>query len=167
MFNKRYCPELGDKHDPQGKAMAIEIMRDMLGAEIVCENTSEADKTFKLGFWDQQFQLPNGDKWLIEPEIKDCKWFGEHWARKTGHPFRYDTMDIPFRKYKNQARLHMVISSDEDFAFLVWRKTIDNHAIVITKPTKYERQGEYFFRTSLDRGTFLQKTEGHWHKWAE
>ena len=109
MKNKSYSHSLKVKHDAVGKALASEIMRDILGATLITDNIKEDAGDFSDGFWDQKYKLPIKDKQQskeikVEPEMKDEKWWGNQWS--TTRPFRYEEMDIPYRKSKNQAHLH-------------------------------------------------------------
>lgn len=169
MQNKRFCPELKKKHDAVGKQLAQEIMRDILGAELITENTKEDQGDFTDGFWDQKYQLPNGKEIKVEPEMKDSKWWGDHFDNN--RPFRYDSMDIPFRKAKNQAHLHIVISTCSKYAFLLSRDEM-NAALEESggspkiKRTIYEPNGGAYFSTPVGRGRFVEKnSKGNWCKW--
>lgn len=169
MKNKRFSPSLKEKHDVVGKTLAKEIMKDLVGAELITDNIKEDSGDFTDGFWDQKYRLPNGKEIKVEPEMKDEKWWGNQWS--TTRPFRYDAMDIPYRKAKNQSHLHIVISTCKNFAFLVTRDAM-NDALVKSggspkiKRTIYEPQGAAYFSTPVEHGYFVEKgPDGRWHKW--
>jgi len=161
-INKQFSKTLCDKFDPHGKRVAIEIMRDVFEAELVTENTTEG-KGYELGVWDQLFILPSGEEWKVEPEIKvnEKGYYADHWIEKNGYPFRWDTVDIPYRKAKCDAHVHLVISDDETYAFMVERAVM-NQAIEDAggpkwKITKYEPQGGYYFAVDPTEGIWLKK----------
>ena len=166
--NKKYCPELKNLHDPIGKKLAIEIMKDVLKAELIVENIKEDQGDFTDGFWDQKYRLLDGKEIKVEPEMKNKKWWGNEWS--TVRPFRYDTVDIPFRKEKNQSHIHIVISTCNNFAFLVTRCAM-NKALEeeyggspIIKPTIHEPEGAPYYRTPVERGHFIARgLNGRWH----
>ena len=166
--NKKYCSKLKTLHDTVGKKLAQEIMNDMLKAKLITENTKEDRGDFTDGFWDQKYRLPKGEEVKVEPEMKDKKWWGNKWS--TIRPFKYDTVDIPFRKKKNQADIHIVISTCNNFAFLVTRCAMDKAleeeygGTPIIKTTIYEPEGAPYYRTPVERGRFVWKdTNGRWH----
>jgi hypothetical protein len=123
MKNKRFSLSLKQKHDAVGKTLAAEIMRDIVGAKLITDNLKEDAGDFTDGFWDQKYRLRSGKELKVEPEMKDEKWWGNQWS--SSRPFRYEEMDIPFRKAKNQAHLHIVISTCKNFAFLVTRDAMN------------------------------------------
>ena len=174
MKNKSYSHSLKLKHDAVGKALASEIMRDILGATLITDNIKEDAGDFSDGFWDQKYKLPIKDKQQskeikVEPEMKDEKWWGNQWS--TTRPFRYEEMDIPYRKAKNQAHLHIVISTCKNFAFMLSRDEMnsalkESGGIPKIKKTIYEPNGAPYFSTPVNRGRFVQKSsDGRWHKW--
>jgi len=167
MSNKRFSRSLSEKHDPTGKRLAAEIMQDMFNATLVAENTKETSGDFSDGFWDHRYVLPNDLSLLVEPEMKDKKWWGD-WEKP--YPFKYDDMDIPFRKKKNKADLFMVISTCEKYAWIVWRGVVDKHLKETggrpkNKVTIYEPDGGDYYSTPVNKGVFLQKIDGKWHRW--
>jgi hypothetical protein len=101
--------------------------------------------------------------------MKDEKWWGNQWS--TTRPFRYEEMDIPYRKAKNQAHLHIVISTCKNFAFMLSRDEMnaaleESGGVPKIKRTIYEPNGAAYFSTPVSRGRFVQKSsDGHWHKW--
>lgn len=170
MGNKRFDRSLSDRYDSIGKKLAIEIMSDLTGGKIVTENTKETSGNFTDGFWDQMYELPNGTRLLVEPEMKDAKWWGLTWD--ASRPFRYNTMDIPFRKKKNKADIFMVISTCECFAWVVHRKVIDNHFQETggkpkVKRTIYEPEGAEYYSTPVEKGIFVCKKDGKWRKFNQ
>lgn len=171
MKNKAYDETLKEEHDPIGKSLAIEIMRDVIRAELITNNLKEDSGDFTDGFWDQKYRLSNGKEIKVEPEMKDKKWWGKQWS--LSRPFKYETMDIPYRKNKNEAQLHIVISTCRNFAFLVFRNSMDK-AIVERggkpkiKKTKYEPNGAPYFRTPVCYGRFVHRCKGGpWHRWKK
>jgi hypothetical protein len=171
MRNKAFDPKLKEKHDGVGKALAEEIMRDMVGAKLITNNDKEDSGDFSDGFWDQKYQLPSGKEIKVEPEMKNSKWWGKQWS--TTRPFRYEEIDIPHRKSKNQAQLHIVISTCRKLAFLVTRKAMDEQLATAggepkVKKTIYEPDGAPYFSTPVSKGIFVEKGEdGHWHRWKK
>lgn len=167
MRNKSFSYSLKAKHDGVGKSIATEIMRDLVGGVLVRENIKEDSGDFTDGFWDQQYQLRSGKRIKVEPEMKDSKWWGKNFSETV--PFKYDSMDIPFRKQKNQAHLHMVISTCQQFAFLVTRDAM-NKALEESggspkiKKTIYEPEGAPYFSTPVEHGTFVEKVDGRWKR---
>ena len=168
MYNKRFSKSLHDQNDAKGKQAAIEIMRDLAGAVLFEENTSEQAGDFSKGFWDVSFKLRENEKIIrVEPEIKASKWWGENFVSRTGKPFQYPDIDIPYRKHKCVADLHMVISSNLDLGFLVFRKKMDE---VLArkggrpkfKTTIFEPEGGYYFTIPVEEGRFVQKSNGKW-----
>lgn len=171
MKNKAFSPSLKQKYDAKGKSLAVEIMRDILKAQLITDNIKEDSGDFSDGFWDQKYALPSGTEIKVEPEMKDEKWWGNQFS--TERPFRYGEMDIPYRKAKNQASLHIVISTCENFAFLVTRVAMDrclknSGGSPKIKRTKYELQGAAYFSTPVTEGRFVQRgSDGRWHKWQK
>lgn len=169
MKNKRFSKSLKDKHDAVGKSLAVEIMRDIVGATLITDNIKEDSGDFTDGFWDQKYRLPNGKEIKVEPEMKDEKWWGNQWS--TTRPFRYEEMDIPYRKAKNQAHLHIVISTCKNFAFMLSRDEMNaaleqSGGVPKIKRTIYEPSGAAYFSTPVKRGRFVEKdADGRWHKW--
>ena len=172
MGNKRYSPALKDKYDGVGKRLAKEILRDLVGATLITDNHKEDSGDFTAGFWDQKYQLPKGGMLVVEPEMKDSKWWGLEFASaKFPWPFKYDTMDIPFRKAKNKADLFIVISTCEQFAWLVDRDVIEKHLQESggkpkIKVTIYEPSGGSYYSTPVGKGIFTQRVNGKWCKWS-
>ena len=171
MKNKRFSPSLKAKHDVIGKTLAQEIMRDLVGAELITDNLKEDAGDFTDGFWDQKYRLPSGKEIKVEPEMKDEKWWGNQWS--TFRPFRYEEMDIPYRKAKNQSHLHIVISTCQNFAFLVTRDAMNealekSGGVPKIKRTIYEPNGAPYFSTPVEYGYFVYKDcQGSWHKWQK
>lgn len=167
MSNKRFSPEMKKKFDPQGKRLATEILRDLVGAMLITDNLKEDSGDFSAGFWDQKYRLKDGTELVVEPEMKDKKWWGLGW---NDYPFKYDTMDIPFRKKKNKADLFMVISTCEKYAWLVDRDVIMKHLEVTggkpkVKSTIYEPEGGEYYSTPVTKGIFAHRVNGRWCKW--
>lgn len=162
MNNKRFDQNLKEKYDPIGKKLSIEIMCDVLNAKFITKNEEEDNGTFGDGFWDLKFLLKNKNIITVEAEMKDEKWWGTSYGFP---PFKYKDIDIPFRKIKNKAELHIVISTCQNFAFMVLRKHMDQEFASRGKPhikpvrvpgsTKYGR--EPFFRTSVKKGKFVHR----------
>lgn len=171
MRNKRYNASMKDKYDGPGKIFAEEIMRDIVGATLITNNEKEDSGDFSDGFWDQNYELRNGETCIIEPEIKVDK--GGYWGEQHavyGRPFKYDTVDIPYRKEKCIADFHMVISDNGKYAFIVSRKAMDR-ALVESggqpkiKRTEYEPLGAPYFSTPVEKGRFVVKEDGRWRIW--
>lgn len=160
MRNKAYDDKLKKKHDPVGKEITRQIMADVFGAQHVRDNLAEDAGNFSEGFWDQVYQLPDGRKFAVEPEIKDKKWFGEEFKAKKDWkwPFKYPTVDIPFRKAKNKAALFFVISSCQKYAIMVTRKAMDDSVKdgPKIKNTIYMKN-EPFYSVSLGNTVFLSR----------
>lgn len=168
MSNKGFSKSLSNQWDGFGKRLSIEIMRDILSAVLIEENKKETAGDFSAGFWDQKFRLFNGEVVYLEPEVKDKKWWGIGWS--PDRPFKYDMMDIPFRKDKNMADYFIVISSRGDYAWIVYRKNVDEYlkrtgGIPKRKITKFEPNGGDYFSTPVTMGVFLKKINGKWYKW--
>lgn len=169
MRNKAFSPSLKKKHDAIGKSLAAEILRDTARAVHVTDNHKEDNADFSDGFWDQLYRLPNGNNIKVEPEMKDEKWWGNQFSKE--RPFKYDSMDIPYRKAKNEAHLHIVISTCGTFAFTVTRKAMDealvkSGGVPKVKRTIYEHEGAPYFSTPVESGRFFQKgADGRWRAW--
>ncbi len=169
MSNKFYSSRLKQKYDAIGKSLAKEIMRDLVGAKFISDNIKEDNGDFTDGFWDQKYTLPNGKEIKVEPEMKDEKWWGNQFS--TERPFKYEEMDIPYRKAKNQSHVHIVISTCKKFAFVVTRQDMDKSVEESggkpkTKKTIYEPEGGEYFSIPVSKGKFLQKgPDGKWRKW--
>lgn len=169
MRNKAFSLSLKEKHDVVGKTLASEIMRDLCNATLVTDNLKEDSGDFSEGFWDQKYSLPDGKEVKVEPEMKDQKWWGCEWSAE--RPFRYEDMDIPYRKVKNKAAIHMVISTCQRLAFVVTRQAMDkaleeSGGSPKIKRTIYEPSGAPYFSTPVDRGFFVEKGEDNrWRRW--
>lgn len=168
MKNKAYNPNLKRKYDQVGKNFAKEIMNDCFRAEHIRDNEAEDSGDFSEGFWDQIYRLSDKREIAIEPEIKDKKWFGEHFIKDGWRwPFKYPTIDIPYRKNKNKATLHMVISSCGNHAVLVTRKAM-NESVEQNGPkvkkTIWEPNGAPYYSVPLGKSRFVfkDKTTGRW-----
>lgn len=169
MRNKAYDPKLKKKYDPVGKTLTEEILRDLVGAKKITDNLKEDRGNFKDGFWDQRYELPTGQQILVESEMKNRKWWGEH--HHPDRPFEYEDIDIPFRKEKNKSHLHIVISTCKKFAFLLTRKAMNDHLESNNgepkiKRTIYEPGGAPYFSTPVDRGIFVVNN-GKWKRWKK
>jgi hypothetical protein len=171
MANKRFCKALCEEHDGLGKSLATDIMRDVFSAELVTNNEKEESGEFTDGFWDQMYKFPNETLIKVEPEMKNGKWFGDKWLNENHlWPFQYQSIDIPYRKKKNQAKLHIVISKCEEYACLVSRKAMDQsieESGVKIKKTCYEPNGGSYFSVPCDRVVFLVKKDGKWIKFKK
>ena len=176
MKNKRFSKSLKDKYDSLGKQIACDIMKDIVGAELLTNNDKEDAGDFSAGFWDQKYLLPmkeNGKRKEIkvEPEMKDEKWWGDQWS--SSRPFRYEDMDIPYRKAKNQAHLHIVISTCENLAFMISRKAMnesleESGGSPKIKRTIYEPSGAPYFSTPVSKGRFVKRNnQGRWKVWKK
>jgi hypothetical protein len=168
MSNKRFSRSLSEQYDPLGKRLAAEIMGDIFSATLDAENTKETSGDFSEGFWDHRYRLSDGQSLLVEPEMKDKKWWGTGWDES--RPFKYDTMDIPFRKKKNKADIFMVISTCERYAWIVWRAVVDQHLKETggkpkNKVTIYEPDGGDYYSTPVAKGIFVHKQDGKWRRW--
>ena len=170
-YNKKFSQDLSDRYDAKGKRIAESIMADLFQGILIKENHSEKNGDFSDGFWDQMYRLNNGKCICVEPEVKDSKWYGEQFVELTGYPFQFCTMDIPYRKVKCKADLHMVISSDEKYSFVVTRKVMDEWVEENNGPkkkvTKYEPQGGYYYSIPLERGLFLVYEKKKWRVWKK
>lgn len=169
MRNKRFDPKLKAAHDAIGKQLAVEIMRDMAGATLIENNDKEDSGDFSAGFWDQKYSLQNGQIIVVEPEMKDSKWWNIS-ASHPDRPFDYSDIDIPYRKAKNKAGLHMVISTCRQYAFLLTRKAMDEHLASCggepkIKKTIYEPHGAPYFSTPVSKGFFVAKINDRWQRW--
>lgn len=135
------------------------------------DNEKEDRGDFSDGFWDQIYELRSGKQIKVEPEMKEKKWWGTHFAND--RPFKYEDIDIPYRKAKNQANLHIVISTCERFAFMVTRNAMDKALVQRggkpkKKETIYEPNGADYFSTPVSDGIFVYRGEDQrWHKWAQ
>lgn len=165
MRNKKYNASLKEQYDQTGKNVTKQIMWDCLRSEHVCDNELEDSGDFSDGFWDQIYRLP-GDKLIaIESEVKDQKWFGKEFIRKNWkYPFKYDSVDIPYRKKKNKATLFFVISSCENYAILVSKKSMEDSAKdgPKIKRTKWEPKGAPYYSVGLDNTKFVVKKNEKW-----
>jgi hypothetical protein len=166
MRNKAYSESNKRKYDNNGKRITEEILRDTANASLVGDNVKEDSGDFSDGFWDQKYKLKSGEEFKTESEMKDKKWWGKYYGKNV--PFKYDTMDIPFRKAKNQAEVHFVISTCQQYAFSITRKSMDQAFNELggkpkIKSTKNVPSGEPFFSTPVDRGRFFYKDgKGKW-----
>lgn len=168
MANKPYSAKLKERHDPVAKRISSQILKDVLKAELIRDNVSEDKGEFLEGFWDQEYLLKNGKKLKVEAEMKDGKWWGEGWSNE--RPFKYDSIDIPFRKSKNLSELHIVISTCGCYAFLLLRKDMDRSldlsgGVPKIKNTKYKKN-ESYFTTPVSYGKFVYKNQDDcWKFW--
>lgn len=164
-LNKKFSKALCDKYDPMGKAHTIKIMEDVKGAKLIAENEGEEKQDFSEGYWDQQYELPDGTQVYVESEMKDAKWWGEHWGSEEV-PFRWDTMDIPFRKVKNKSELHVLISMCGEYGFIVTRQkmneAVEHNGGPKFKTTKYEPDGGFYFNPPIEDGEFIHLRDGKW-----
>lgn len=169
MRNKRFDQKLKDQYDEIGKQITIQIMSDFVKAKLIENNVKEENADFSDGFWDQKYLTPDGKEIMVEPEMKDSKWWGEGFCET--RPFQYSDMDIPFRKVKNRAHLHVVISTCHNYAFLLTRKAMDEHLETSggkpkIKKTIYEPNGASYFSTPVSKGIFVAKNkDGKWKRW--
>jgi len=172
MKNKAYNPNWKKKFDGVGKTISEEIMRDCFGAEHICDNAKEDRGDFSDGFWDQAYSW-NGQTLIVEPEIKvgvNGSYFGDHWKSRNEWrwPFKWPTVDIPYRKVKNKSNLHLVIGDCKKFAALVTRKSMDdcieqNGGNPYIKVTKQEPEGAPYYCVPLGRCRFVKKlSTGKW-----
>lgn len=170
-YNKKFSKSLKDRYDKLGKTYAIEIMKDVFSAKIIAENIKEDKGDMSDGIWDQEYCLESGQKVKVDPEIKVDK--GGYWGEQhasMGRPFKYPDVDIPYRKINCIADIHIVISDNGDYGFVVTKAAmlehLETHAPKI-KSTIYEPDGGWFFGTPVEMGFFVVKKNGFWERWEE
>lgn len=169
MGNKAYNPRLKNKWDKVSKMLTEEVMCDLIGAAKVTDNEHEDRGDFSQGFWDQQYELPGtGTRIYVESEMKDEKWWGPGYGLTGDGPFKYDTVDIPYRKAKNKAKLYMLFSTDGKYGFVVTRKVMD--AVIaengVKKKDTIYKSGEDFYSIPTSQGFFVEKSpDGRWRRW--
>lgn len=164
-------------------------MRDLFGATLIGENTSEDEGKFKEGFWDQLYKLRQLDKdgqpkkLYTESELKDGKWWGRGYAFKwekgkkvptgKGVPFKYDTVDIPHRKAKNKASFFFLHSMDPEdgLGCYITRAAMDraierNGGKPKFKLAKGEDDGGHYFSVPVEDVSFFERgPDGRWRRW--
>lgn len=159
MSNKTYSQSLKKKWDPLSKKITKEIMLDVDGSRFVQDNIDEDRGTFKKGFWDQKYIRKDGTVLIVESEIKNSQWFGNHGKK---HPFKYPTVHIPLRKDKNAADIFFVISSCRNYAFACSKEAMMKsrvEKIPAKNPETGESKLEDFFDVPIKNGLFLVKEE--------
>jgi hypothetical protein len=173
MRNKTYDQTLKKKYDKIGKILSIPIMRDVLRSEHITDNLKEDSGDFTDGYWDQKYRFPSGKEIKTESETKDKKWWNNDLFWLEYPLFDYETMDIPYRKNKNDAQLHIVISTCRNFAFLVSRYAMDkaiaeNGGKPKIKETIHEPDGAPYFSTPVCYGKFVYRCKnGPWRWWKK
>ena len=158
-MNKSFDQSLCDANDAPAKKHTIELMRDIIGAELLEENKSEGTRGCE--YWDLKF-IKNGVVMITESEIKDSKWWGDQYGNST--PFKYDSMDIPARKLKNISKIFFIIISSYDYAFCVLRETLDILGEPKKKKTIYEPNGGDYISIDIKHGKFYKKIDGKWNR---
>lgn len=162
---KPYSPALGLKYDSIGKKVVAEILHDVYKVESISENSGEADKSFKDGFWDL-VAIRDQKTLYFEAEVKDAKF----WNGSSLYPFKYNTIHIPARKLKNKSDVFCLVSSNEDLSFWVKRKDIEKSGKVVYKHTEKDGKtltdNEPFIEIGLNHGQFYEKIDERWQKWT-
>lgn len=162
-MNKTFDKNLKNNNDPIAKILTREIIKDWVGGVFIRDNVCEDEGTFEEGIWDQEFYIPiitKSKKIKTESEMKNS----DFWNKKNfSFPFKYETMNIPYRKIKNDADLFFVISTCGTLAWVVSGKKLINSE-VIRKSTKY-LVNESFFSIPITKGKFFEKRKGKWEKY--
>jgi hypothetical protein len=152
---KRY-----DLYDVPAKDIAKEWLLQ-LGFKDIDENLGESNGNFSK-IWDVKGFMEKTGEWRIEAEIKQD--WGSKWKEI---PFRYDTVDIPYRKRdkaEEHATHHMVIGGDLKRLFIV------NREAVLKSPVNYKKcrnrgwEEEPFFNVDIEspKSSFWFKESEKW-----
>lgn len=161
----RFSKERYEKYDGMAKDVATEWLTQM-GFSELSENMDEANRKFRK-IWDMRGQHPDLGEWRIEAEIKQD--WGTKWLEM---PFKYPTMDIPFRK-RDKTEQHathmMVIGGDLKRLFVV------NREVMLNSPKSYKKcrnrgwAEEPFFNIQLPapQSSFWFKEGKKWKKFQE
>ena len=150
-----------DLYDPAGKDVVVEWF-NQFGFTGIEENLAEAKKKFSK-IWDVKGLSLSGKEFRIEVEIK--KDWGTKWKDV---PFRYSTMDIPYRKRdkaKEHATHHIVVGADLRRLFVVERSVVLDSPVTYKKVRNRGWQEEPFFNVPLPspKSAFYFKNEtGKW-----
>lgn len=135
---KRFDKELYNTNDP-AKLLAIEYF-EKIGKKAVVNPD-------KYGI-----DLIIDDEFYCEVEVKHT-WKGEN--------FKFDTLQIPFRKSKfgksDKRSMFMVINTDRTYAYLVEGKDVMESPLKEV-PNKYMYKGEYFYQIPLNKLTKVKLT---------
>ena len=130
---KKFDKELFNENDP-AKYLAIEYFKKSGKNAIVNPKRYGID-------------LIVDDEFYCEVEVKR-RWSGEN--------FIYGDLQIPFRKSKfitaDKPVIFMVMNLERTHAFLVKGEDVMNSKVDEVS-NKYARQGEYFYKVSLDKLT--------------
>lgn len=160
-------------------------MRDLFGATLLRNNEAEDKGQFTDGFWDQEYQRPASSPSdspkpvFVESEMKDGKWWGRGYAIRwengvpvangPGVPFKYDTVDIPYRKVKNKAKIYFLFDMDEaeGLGCFVTRKAMDEmiekNGGPKRKIAKGEDDGGEYFSIPVEKVQFIERgPNGKW-----
>lgn len=177
MANKSYDPSLKNKWDKVSKTLTEEVMRDLFAARLIKENEAEDLGLFTDGFWDQCYirtkKINDQDEpkpIFVESEMKNSKEWGRGYAKTGGPPFKWDSIDIPFRKAKNKAKIFFLFSMDveEGLGAIVTRKSMNeaiqrNNGKPKNKIARYEDEGGDYFSVPVSEVKFVEKSpNGKW-----
>lgn len=148
--------------DPLAKALSFEVL-EFLGFQDIVENTDESNGIFEK-IWDIKGTHKELGEWRIEGEIK--RDWGTKWIGGYIRPFKFSTMDIPYRKRnkaEEHATHHIVFGKDGNRAFVVERD------VVLSSPVEYKQcrnreAPEPFFKVFVisPHSFFLIKSNGLW-----
>ena len=148
-------------YDKPAKIVAKDFLLQM-GFKNVEENLNEENLNFKEIYDVKGFHDIFGE-WRIESEIK--KDWGTKWKEI---PFRYPTMDIPYRK-RIKSEIYtthmMVIGGDLNRLFIVKREIMMNSNISKKKcRNRYSNELEPFYNIDLNSkfSKFYFKLKGKW-----
>lgn len=160
--DKRYSKADGEKYDGPGKRVTVDFLTQA-GFTDIFENLDESRRKFKR-IWDIAGVHPETKEvWRVDCEIKN--YWGTLWKEQ---PFRYETMDVPYRKRdktEEHATHHILIGEDLKRLFLVKREAVIN-APVSEKWVRNRRQNEPFFNIDIrspDGAFWIKDDSGKWN----
>jgi hypothetical protein len=141
----RFSKKRYDLYDNNAKTIAMEWL-EQFNFKNITENIQESKKNFSE-IWDVKGDHEKYGEFRIEAEIKND--WGIKWLEM---PFKYDTMDIPYRKRdktKVHATHHMIIGGDLNRLFIVKREKVLSAKVENKKVRNRNWAEEPFYRLSL------------------
>jgi hypothetical protein len=163
LFNdKPFDKKESDNCDPKCKVVGTELLTQ-LGFLDIEENLGESHGDFS-GIWDIRGTHPEFGEWRFDVELK--KDWGTVWLEQ---PFRYSTVDIPFRKRDKaevHATHHVVIGGDLERLFIVKRSVVLSSTVGY-KMCRNRSAPEPFYKVRVENGMFVVKKADKWVPYKE
>ena len=154
MTNKPFDPKADRKFSAILHRNIDGILKTIFGNSV---EVNKHDETSDWVFYDYVAKI-GSEEILVEGEVKSAR-FWQHGMVK------YSTVDVPARKYKNSAKVYVLLSSDEDAFWVCEMK----HILASPKEKKWARapdgknRNETFFKVDPAKGVYyVRGPDNYW-----